>query len=250
MLLREAVASLPNFLAGQAVPNRHCAADFFMIRDTSSLRLYFLRIERPPAKRSSRLTSTFVVVFFTCLLSLYMRCDNHSMSTKALMDVSEYLRTSFEGPDCEYLDGEIVERNMGELPHGDVQLNLGTLLRQMRKRLGLRVVPEIRIQISPTRYRVADLAVWRDDNIGTGIPTVAPFLVVEILSPEDRMVRMLPKIQEYLSIGVEWIWIVDPQEQSALLYSQQNPAGAVCDILRTENPSIEIPLTAAFDLNA
>jgi Uma2 family endonuclease len=167
-----------------------------------------------------------------------------------LMDVGEYLRTSFEGSDCEYLDGEIVERNMGELPHGDVQLNLGTLLRQMRKRLGLRVVPEIQIQISPTRYRVADLAVWRDDNIGIGIPAVAPFLVVEILSPEDRMVRMLPKIQEYLSIGVEWIWIVDPQEQSALLYSQKNPAGAVCDVLRTESPEIEIPLTAAFDLNS
>lgn len=172
------------------------------------------------------------------------------MSTKVLMDVSEYLHTSFEGPDCEYLDGEIVERNMGELPHGDVQLNLATLLRQLRRRLGLRVVPEIRIQISPQRYRVPDIAVWRNDNIGTSIPTIPPFLIVEVLSPEDRMVRMLPKIQEYLSIGVEWIWIVDPQEQSALLYSQKNPAGAVCDILRTEDPAIEIPLTAAFDLNS
>jgi Uma2 family endonuclease len=172
------------------------------------------------------------------------------MSTKVLMEVSEYLHTSFEGSDCEYLDGEIVERNMGEIPHGDVQANLISLLRQMRKRLGIRAITEIRIQISPTRYRVADLAVWRNDNIGNGIPTVAPFLVVEILFPEDRMVRVLPKIQEYLSIGVEWIWIVDPQEQSALLYSAQNPAGAVCEILRTENPSIEIPLTAAFDLNS
>lgn len=60
---------------------------------------------------------------------------------------------------------------------------------------------------------------------------------------------MLPKIQEYLSIGAEWIWIVDPQEQSALFYSQKNPAGAVCNVLRAENPDIEIPLTAAFDLN-
>ena len=172
------------------------------------------------------------------------------MSTKVLMDVSDYLRTSFEGPDCEYLDGEIVERNMGEIPHSDVQSNLIGLLRQLRSRLGLRVMPEIRIQISPTRYRVADLAVWRSDEIGTGIPTVAPFLVVEILSPEDRMVRMLPKIQEYLSIGVEWIWIVDPQEQSALLYSKKNPAGAVCDVLLTETPDIQIPLAAVFDLNS
>ena len=172
------------------------------------------------------------------------------MSTKVLMDVSEYLRTSFEGPDCEYLDGEIVERNIGEIPHSDVQSNLIGLLRQLRSRLGLRVLPETRIQISERRYRVPDIAVWRNDDIGTGIPTVAPLLVVEILSPEDRMVRMLPKIQEYLSIGVEWVWIVDPQEQSALLYSQKNPAGAVCEILRAENPAIEIPLTAAFDLDS
>jgi Uma2 family endonuclease len=172
------------------------------------------------------------------------------MSTKVLIDVDEYLHTSYEGPDREYLDGEVVERNMGELPHGDVQTNLIYLFRQMRKQLGLRVVTEIRIQIHPRRYRVADIAVWTTDDIGTGIPTVPPFLVVEVLSPEDRMVRVLPKIQEYLSIGVQWVWIVDPQEQSALCYSQKNPAGAVCDVLRTENPDIEIPLAAAFDLNS
>ena len=172
------------------------------------------------------------------------------MSTKVLMDVDEYLRTSFDGPDCEYLDGEVVERNMGEIPHGDVQGNLYGLLRRFRARLGVRVIPEIRIQIHPRRYRVADIAVWRNDDIGTGIPKVPPFLVVEVLSPEDRMVRMSPKIQEYLSIGVERVWVIDPQEKSALSYSQKNPAGALCDILRTENPSIEIPLETAFDLNA
>jgi len=166
------------------------------------------------------------------------------------MGVDEYLRTSFDGPDCEYLDGEVVERNIGELPHGDVQLTLGILLRQLRRRLGIRVVPEIRIQISPTRYRVADLAVWLDDNIGDRIPAVAPFLAIEILSPEDRITRMHPKIAEYLSIGVEWIWLVDPIEKSAICYSQRNPAGILSELLRTENPAIEIPLTAALDINS
>jgi Uma2 family endonuclease len=172
------------------------------------------------------------------------------MSTKVQMDVEEYLRTSFDGSDCEYLDGEVVERNMGELPHSDIQGNLYLLLSQLRGRLGVRVNLEIRIQINEQRYRVADVAVWRDSNIGTGIPTVTPFLVIEILSPEDRMVRMLPKIQEYLSIGVEGVWVIDPDEKSALSYSQTNPAGAVCDVLRTENPAIEIPLSRVFDLNA
>src|SRR5437868_1920059 len=116
--------------------------------------------------------------------------DEVTMSTKVLMDVDEYLRTSFDGADCEYLDGEVVERNMGEISHGDLQINLGSLLKRLRAQLGIRVISEIRIQIHARRYRVADLAVWRDDNIGTGIPTVAPFLAIEILSPEDRMVRM------------------------------------------------------------
>jgi len=172
------------------------------------------------------------------------------VTTKVLMDVEEYLRTSFEGSDCEFLDGEIVERNMGELPHGDVQLTLSRLLWRLRKTLGIRVVTEIRIQIGPRRYRVADIAVWRDDNIGTGIPTVPPFLVVEILSPEDRMVRMLPKIQEYLSIGVEYAWVIDPEEKAALRYSRKHPEGAVVTMLRTENPDIEIPLESAFDLDS
>ena len=68
------------------------------------------------------------------------------MSTKLLMDVEEYLHTSFEGSDCEYLDGEVVERNMGEIPHGDVQLALGRVLSTRRSTLGIRVIPEIRIR--------------------------------------------------------------------------------------------------------
>lgn len=172
------------------------------------------------------------------------------MSAKVLMGVEEYLKTSFDGPDCEYLDGEAVERNMGELPHGDVQYTLGRLLWPFRLRLGIRIVPEIRIQISPTRYRVADLAVWRDDHIGDHIPTIAPFLAIEILSPEDRITRMQPKIAECLSIGVEWIWLIDPIEKSAICYSQRNPAGVLSEILHTENPNIEIPLAAALDINS
>jgi Uma2 family endonuclease len=172
------------------------------------------------------------------------------MSTRVLMDVEEYLRTSFDGADCEYLDGEIVERNRGEIPHAYLQAKLSRLIWQLYSHLGIFILTEIRIQITASRFRVADIAVWRDSNIGTGIPTVPPFLVIEIVSPEDRMVRMLPKIQEYLSIGVAWVWVIDPEEKSALSYSRQNPAGGVCDTLRTEKPDIEIPLTRAFDLNA
>jgi len=164
------------------------------------------------------------------------------MATKVLMEVEEYLGSSFDGADCEYLDGEIVERNMGEMPHSMIQRALILLLTQLEASHGLQLLPEIRIQTGPRRYRVADIAVWRAGYIGERIPTVPPFLVIEILSPEDRMVRMLPKVREYLDLGAEWIWLIDPEEKQALCFSQQNPAGWACDVLKTENPNIEIGL--------
>jgi Uma2 family endonuclease len=166
------------------------------------------------------------------------------MAVKTLMSVEDYLRTSFEGSGCEYLDGEIVERNMGEFPHAKLQLRLGHLL--PLRGLGLEVVTEIRTQITPTRFRILDIAAWRPGYIGERIPTVPPFLAVEILSPEDRMVRMQPKIQEYLAIGVEWVWVIDPEEKRALVYNKSNPAGELAEVLRTENPKIEIPLEELF----
>lgn len=172
------------------------------------------------------------------------------MSTKVLMDVDEYLRTSFEGADCEYLDGEVVERNMGEFPHGRLQTRLVQCLLQFEAQTGICVATEVRMRINERRYRIPDISVWRDSHVGGPIPTIPPFLAVEILSREDRMTRMLPKVQEYLAIGVEHVWVIDPEEKSALCFSRENPAGSLSDVLRTENPRIEIPLAAAFDLDA
>jgi Uma2 family endonuclease len=140
-------------------------------------------------------------------------------SLPKLMSVEEYRHTSFDGPDREYVDGEAVERNLGELPHARVQAELVHRLRSLATTHGLQVLAEIRIQTAATRFRVADVAVWRPGPIGQRIPSVPPFLVVEILSAEDRLVRLQPKIQEYLAHGVAWVWVIDPDERRALRYS-------------------------------
>lgn len=168
------------------------------------------------------------------------------MQTRTPMSVDEYRRTSFDGADREYLDGEVVERNMGELPHAILQTELIERLRTLGKSLGLRVLVEIRVQVSPTRFRVADIAAWRAGPIGDRIPTVPPFLVVEILSPEDRLVRLQPKIAEYLRHGVEWVWVVDPDERRALVYTPAEPGGRLADELRTAQPDLVITLPDLF----
>ena len=172
------------------------------------------------------------------------------MDARVLLTPEEYFRAPFDGPDRDYVDGEVIERNMGELPHAILQAELVYRLRSLGESLGLRVLPEIRIQAAATRFRVADVAVWLRGPIGVRIPTVPPFLVVEILSPEDRLVRLQPKIQDYLSHGVAWVWVIDPDERRAVSYSPADPGGTLVDEMRTQDPEIAIPLAdllAALD---
>ena len=49
------------------------------------------------------------------------------MATTVTIPVEEYLATSYR-PDMEYVDGQLVERHVGEYFHGRLQLLIGALL--------------------------------------------------------------------------------------------------------------------------
>jgi Uma2 family endonuclease len=132
------------------------------------------------------------------------------MATAVHIPVSEYLRTSYE-PDCDYVDGEIEERNLGEQWHAAVQGAISAIFYIHRKEWLLRALPEQWVQISPTRFRVPDVCAVPSDTPFTGILTEAPMLCVEVLSPEDRFQRVITRAQEYLRMGVVNIWIIDPK---------------------------------------
>jgi hypothetical protein len=72
------------------------------------------------------------------------------------ISVEEYLRTSYH-PDCDYVDGEVQERNLGEFDHAAVQMFLGNWFFQHRQEWQLHVLPEMRIRVSGRRVRIADL---------------------------------------------------------------------------------------------
>ena len=161
-----------------------------------------------------------------------------------MMTVDEYLRAGFDGADCDFVDGEVFERNMGEIEHSKVQRELIRRLLIASAAAGLEVLPEIRIQTRPTRFRFADIGVWRGPATPRkGIPTSPAFLAIEILSPEDRMVRMQPKVQEYLAMGVSFVWVVDPYERQALVYTSDSPGGTPSLTLHTHEPNLSIELS-------
>jgi Uma2 family endonuclease len=166
------------------------------------------------------------------------------MATTVLIPVEEYLSTSYEDGDREYIDGQVVERNVGENQHALIQTAIAAyLFTRYRK---YRTVVECRMKISKTRYRIPDVCLV----IGAyptkrGPLTDPPFLVVEVLSPDDRAGDMEEKIADYFSCGVKYIWVVNPETQRAFVHTPEGSREAK-GVLRTENPVIEFPLAEIF----
>jgi len=75
--------------------------------------------------------------------------------------------------------------------------------------------------------------------------TTPPFICIEILSPEDRWVRMQERIDDFLAFGVPYIWILDPQSRKA--YACRSTGTHEVQELRTENPQILVPLDGIFE---
>jgi Uma2 family endonuclease len=72
--------------------------------------------------------------------------------------------------------------------------------------------------------------------------TRPPFLCVEILSPEDRMIRVEERISDYWGFGVRYVWVVNPQAGTGWIYSSASPRFAHDGLLTTEDPEIVVPL--------
>ncbi|HTU44540.1 MAG TPA: Uma2 family endonuclease [Bryobacteraceae bacterium] len=166
------------------------------------------------------------------------------MASSTAISVEEYLHTSYE-PDCDYVDGELVERNVGEYKHSLLQLTLCVYLYRVARPLGARVVTELRMRISPTRFRIPDLTVMLTSQPLESVPTHPPFLCVEIVSPDDRMSHIIERVKEYLAFGVNHVWVVDPASRTAYSYTSEE-GREVRDRLTTQNPEISISLAELF----
>jgi Uma2 family endonuclease len=132
------------------------------------------------------------------------------MST-TLVSLDQYLRypNDFE-PDADYVDGEIEPRPMGVYDHANWQRVLMEWFLLNAKQWNIRVLPELRIRITPTRYRIPDVVVFDRSRPIEQILTHPPIAVFEILSPEDRMSRMTIKLADYEAMGIPTIRVIDP----------------------------------------
>ena len=142
------------------------------------------------------------------------------MAISTQVSVGEYLAMAFH-PDCDYVDGEILERTLGEQTHSLIQAAITRIFGMNRRVWGLRVLPEQRVQVSAVRFRIPDVCVVSAAEPIRPILQSPPLLCVEILSPEDRFNRVQERVSEYLAMGVPHVWIIDPETRAAWIASRE-----------------------------
>lgn len=137
--------------------------------------------------------------------------------------LDEYLSASYPDGDREYLDGAVVERNIGAPAHSALQKILIVHLAAFERRLKIAVRPECRTRIGDTRYRVPDVLVMeRPFRQTERVVLDAPLLIVEILSPEDKHSETLRRFREYEKLGVRYIVQMDPEDRTTYMFIQDN----------------------------
>lgn len=140
------------------------------------------------------------------------------MATAAHPLTMQEFREQYAGrkPHFEYWFGEAVQKTMPTWLHGVLQ----AILIECLKRVGYRAGAEVELRIDPDWQPVPDvIAVLR--KMEGSYPTEPVDVVIEILSPEDRMARVLEKCRQYARIGTQAVFWIDPESRAAWMWDRK-----------------------------
>jgi Uma2 family endonuclease len=167
------------------------------------------------------------------------------MSTATLISVEEYLATSYR-PDRELINGQFLERNLGEYDHSRLQAVLAGWLLSKEREWKIRVVVEQRVQVKPDRFRIPDVSVISRDQRLEPIFTHPPLLCIEVLSKDDTLRSIEDRVDDYLEFGVPNIWILDPVKLRAYVCTRGSFVEPADGLLSIPGSPIQIQLKDLF----
>ena len=166
------------------------------------------------------------------------------MAATTLISVEEYLNTSYR-PDCDYVDGEVLERNVGELYHSSAMTETLFYLYETYPQLRRRVLPSLRVQVSASRVRVPDVCVLGENAPCEQVPRTPPALCVEILARDDRFTAFMERLDDYFRMGVPVCWVIDPLARRAWIATHGQLTEPSDGVLRAGE--IEMPLREVLE---
>jgi Uma2 family endonuclease len=163
-----------------------------------------------------------------------------------VLSLERYLNTSYS-PDCEYWDGALVERNVGERAHARIQAALGGYIRSHERHWGVKAYMSLHIQVRECWYAIPDLCIYRRGSFDERYPSIQPLLWIEILSPDDRMADVWSRADELIRNGVPHIWIIEPHTLESELRTANGVEKLLDKTLRLPGSPIVIPLLDVMD---
>lgn len=162
-------------------------------------------------------------------------------NSRAAVPVDEYLSTSYS-PDREYRDGVVLERNLGDKEHARLQARLAQYLGRRRKQWNIEVYTELRVQVRPDWYPLPDVCVYTLPDFDERYPSQPPFLWIEVLSRDDKMIDIWSKTRELLQNGVPRVWIIDTITLDSELWHPEGSRQITDKTLTLVESPIVVPL--------
>jgi Uma2 family endonuclease len=126
----------------------------------------------------------------------------------------------------ELVRGEVIELPSPTKPHGVVCINVGRLLGNFAFARGHGYLTcndsGVILERDPDTVRGPDVAFYEDANTFAELHPkygeVPPRLAVEVLSPSDRIGKIMRKIMDYLHNGVSLVWLIDPETRNVTVH--------------------------------
>ena len=151
--------------------------------------------------------------------------NNLAVTTQPLV-TGEALAAMGDIGRSELVEGKIIMLSPTGWPHGKSERRFGHALGSFvdEHHLGEVLVGEVGIYTrrDPDTVRGADVIFISNERLAqltsAGFLDVAPELIVEIMSPDDRWSEVKQKIREYFSIGALLVWVADPSDKTVSVY--------------------------------
>jgi Uma2 family endonuclease len=143
------------------------------------------------------------------------------------MTADELLAMPDDGYRYELVKGELIQMSPTGDEHGKVTMDLAVSLYVHVKKhnLGRVYAAEtgFKLESDPDTVRAPDVAFISRERIEatgtlTGFRSGAPDLVVEVLSPSDRIGKVEAKVKQWLETGARAVWVVSPKLKTVTVY--------------------------------
>ena len=181
-----------------------------------------------------------------------------NVNTSPLLTAADVERISLPGKQVELVRGQLVVREPPGTWHGAIAAKLAYYLSDFVHRHGLGLVfaqdTGFKIASDPDTVRAPDVAFVGSERAEIirprGYAEVAPDLLAEILSPDDRPADVLAKVADWLAAGTKIVWVVDPERREVRVYRQDGGLSVLGsnDSLDGEDvlPGFTCPLVQVF----